>query len=139
MTRTRQRRLAVLCCVLAAAAVSLSGCGSEDDLMGSHPEELVGTWDELEYDRRMILDQGGSFRHTTITDGVPGADEGGGTWDATDVNLNLHLNSGRFRWLNSTNNATISFTFEYRVTGPDLALTFEILGRRSTTNYTRPD
>jgi len=105
--------------VLAIVVLIFGGCGGNngpDDPIGSQPAVLVGTWDENGYDRQMILDANGDFQYVAIAAGTPGNVEGSGTWEATDSDLTLHLNSGHFRWLESTNNAPISFTFQYDLT-----------------------
>jgi hypothetical protein len=125
--------------ILALAILMLGGCDDNNVTRGLLPAVLVGTWKEHGYDRQMILEADGDFQYVSMTAATAGNIEGSGTWDATDSNLTLHLISGHFRWLESMNNAPISFTFHYKVTNRTLTLTFEIMGQVSTTQYTKMD
>ena len=114
-----------------------TGCKDSNPVSGNQPAILVGTWDETGYDRRTILSLDGDFRHISVVNGVPQAEEGSGTWEATDDSLTLHLTDGQFRWLASTNVADISFTFMYSISDSSLALTFTIIGATTVAHYKR--
>jgi hypothetical protein len=120
--------------------VLASACGDDDeDAPGEQPTALVGDWDEVGYARRMALDADADLRYVNLAAGEPGTVEGRGTWEGTSDAFTIHLNSGRFRWLESVNSAPISFSFVYELDADTLALTFEVLGVASTTRYVRAD
>jgi len=129
------------CVIMITSGIMLvigsGGGGSGSSRSGDQPLLLVAIWEENGFDRQMVLEDAGDFQYVSTAGGSPGVVEGSGTWHATDSDLTLNLTSGHFLWQESTNNAPISFTFQYEILNDTLELTFEILGQVSTTQYNR--
>ena len=139
MRPCKNAKSALVACILVASALPLAGCGDDDDPTGVQPEALVGDWAEVGYERRMILQASGDFLYITSSAATDKAQEGGGTWQATADRLTLNLLFGQFRWAESSNNAPLSFSFDYVVEADTLALTFVVMGETTRTRYARLD
>ncbi len=130
--------------VIVSGVLALAACG-DDDPMGVQagppgPASLVGTWQEVGYDRAIVLDQSGAFRFVILENGGVVRVEGRGTWEATAVRITLRLTSGHYKRLqDGINTAPSSLTCDYQATQADLTLTLEIMSTITTIRYGRLD
>ncbi len=130
--------------VILSGMLALAGCG-EDEPLGVQagppgPDILVGTWQEVGYDRAVVLDQNGAFRFVVLENGVAVRVEGTGTWEATAVRITLRLTSGHYKRLqDSINTAPSSLTCDYEASQATLTLTLDIMSTVSTIRYSRLD
>ncbi len=149
-TQTRRRarhrlgaRVAPLLLIVSEALAG-AGCG-EDEPLGVQagppgPDVLVGTWQEVGYERAIVLDQNGAFRFVILENGVAVRVEGRGTWEATAVRITLRLTSGHYKRLeDGINTAPSSLTCDYEALQTTLTLTFEVMSTVSTLRYSRLD
>ncbi len=135
---------ALVSLLMAFGMLALAGCGDDDGLGPQAgppgPSLLVGTWQEVGYDRAIVLDQNGGFRFVILENSVDVRTEGGGTWEATASRITLRLSSGHYRWLaDSSNSAPGSLTYDYEASQTTLTLTLEIINTVTTIRYNRID
>ena len=75
------------------------------------------------YERQILFDKGGYFRHEELDQQPQGIIVGTGTWEVKEKELSIKLSSGHMNWAGHTATAPSTLTFEYSVSDGSLTLT----------------
>ena len=117
--------VALVALVVSMYILVAGGCGDGGDGVGPHPDVLLGTWQEADYNRGMVLRQNGDFQYVEFDSSPPDGVKGTGTWEATGGELTIILADGHFHWLQKTVTATTSVRFKYDTSNSTLTLTID--------------
>ncbi len=83
----------------------------------SHPDKLVGTWNEIGYSRQIVFDKEDVFNLIEFAHQPQGISSGTGTWEVKGNELVVKLESGHMNWADLTAAAPSTLVFEYTLSG----------------------